>query len=190
MSDLPQIKASLRKRLKKSASISQKERFELSHALVTRLHQLIANRFPELTKIATFAGLANEPDLLSLTTTLPSKYQFYYPKVTGDHSMDFFQVRDTKCLRKGAFGILEPTTSCPVIPPEEIELILCPGEAFSRLGHRLGKGGGFYDRYFPQTKSVRIGICFENRLIENLPREAHDTQMNFVVTQNEVFEVH
>ena len=85
-------------------------------------------------------------------------------------------------LAKGAYGILEPGADCPRVEPEEIDLILVPGTAFDVRGHRIGQGGGYYDRYLNRTRAVRVGVCHDFALLSAVPSEAHDARMDIVVT--------
>jgi 5-formyltetrahydrofolate cyclo-ligase len=60
-----------------------------------------------------------------------------------------------------------------------------PGLAFTRKGLRLGRGGGYYDRYLaalPPT-TLKIGVCFALQLVDAMPTEPHDQRMNAVVTE-------
>ena len=72
--------------------------------------------------------------------------------------------------------------------PETIDLILVPGLAFSKDRHRLGRGGGFFDRLLagPAAKAFKIGICFSFQLLDTTPTEAHDIVMDAIVTDREI----
>jgi 5-formyltetrahydrofolate cyclo-ligase len=67
------------------------------------------------------------------------------------------------------------------VPPD---LVLVPGLAFTRDGHRLGRGGGFYDRLLAgrANEAVQIGVCFSVQLVESIPVEAHDIVLDLVVS--------
>lgn len=86
-------------------------------------------------------------------------------------------------LASGAFGIMEPTG--PLFAPEDypdIQLALIPGMAFDRVGHRLGRGRGYYDRLLPKlTATMLQGICFPFQLVEQVPTDAHDIAVREVV---------
>ena len=71
---------------------------------------------------------------------------------------------------------------CPRVEPAEIDLILVPGTAFDVRGHRIGQGGGYYDRYLNRTRAVRVGVCHDFALLSAVPSEAHDARMDIVVT--------
>ena len=81
------------------------------------------------------------------------------------------------------FGILEPDDGCPVIPKEEIDLILVPALCYDAGGYRLGRGGGFYDRYLAGYTGCTAGLCREQLMVERLPREEWDIPVKLVLTQ-------
>jgi 5-formyltetrahydrofolate cyclo-ligase len=72
--------------------------------------------------------------------------------------------------------------------PEAIDLILVPGLAFSKDRHRLGRGGGFFDRLLAgrAAGAFKLGICFSFQLVDAIPTEEHDIVMNAVVTEERV----
>ena len=71
--------------------------------------------------------------------------------------------------------------------PETIDLVLVPGLAFSRDRHRLGRGGGFFDRLLGgrAAKAFKLGICFSFQIADQMPNEPHDVVMDAVVTESE-----
>ena len=83
---------------------------------------------------------------------------------------------------KGKFGIREPAPECAEIPLGRFDLVLIPGVAFDRHGHRLGRGRGFYDRLLKEISGIKCGIGYNHQLLENIPTEPHDAVMDFVVT--------
>ena len=85
-------------------------------------------------------------------------------------------------LIRHRYGMLEPGEDCPVVPREEIDLILVPGLCFDRLGYRLGQGGGYYDRYLAGYRGTTVGLCRREVLQEHVPREAHDSRVELLVT--------
>jgi 5-formyltetrahydrofolate cyclo-ligase len=90
-------------------------------------------------------------------------------------------------LQPGAYGILEPPASSPVLQAHQVDLILVPCVACDRLGYRLGYGGGFYDRLFtdPTWQAVpTIGITFDFAIWEHLPIESWDKPLQAVMTES------
>jgi 5-formyltetrahydrofolate cyclo-ligase len=70
--------------------------------------------------------------------------------------------------------------------PETIDLVLVPGLAFSEDRHRLGRGGGFFDRLLAgrAAKAFKLGLCFSFQVLEKVPVEGHDILMDAVVTDS------
>ncbi len=86
-------------------------------------------------------------------------------------------------LVPGPLGIMEPAADAPRPDLGTLDAVLVPGVAFDELGTRLGFGGGFYDRLLPLLAgAVRIGVAYDEQLVEPLPREPHDALMDVVVT--------
>ena len=101
--------------------------------------------------------------------------------------MDARAVSDLSALRSGAFGIPEPGAELPCVPPEEIGLALVPGTAFDRSGFRLGRGGGYYDRFLPLVRGSRTGLCYGAFLLTVLPRTALDVPVDSIITEEGEF---
>ncbi|OIP41473.1 5-formyltetrahydrofolate cyclo-ligase [Candidatus Desantisbacteria bacterium CG2_30_40_21] len=96
-------------------------------------------------------------------------------------------------LEKGAYGILEPTKIYQrLVPLDEVEMIIVPGVVFDLHGHRIGYGGGYYDRMLESigqnkgTKACLIGVCFECQLVDTIPIEKHDMPVSRIITEERV----
>src|ERR1700730_7209764 len=85
--------------------------------------------------------------------------------------------------------------SCTILPQSPkseinlsgpVDLILVPGLAFSKDRHRLGRGGGYFDRLMagPAASAFKLGICFSFQLLDSVPLETHDVIMDTVVTDD------
>ena len=102
------------------------------------------------------------------------------PKVYGDEML-FLWLDDLKQVAPGAYGIPEPIADEPVAM-DETALVLMPGLAFDPEGHRLGYGGGFYDRYLAdQPNHPLVALCYSFQLLDHLETEAHDVPVDLVV---------
>lgn len=75
------------------------------------------------------------------------------------------------------------------VTPEELDLVLVPGVAFSPQGDRLGNGAGYYDRLLPRTRAdcCHVGIAFECQVFQKVPTDPHDRPMHYVVTEHKVY---
>ena len=91
---------------------------------------------------------------------------------------------DPAKLRPGYRGILEPSDDAERVSPSEVDLAIVPGMAFDPHGHRLGRGGGFYDRLIPQLHCPLVGICFSCQLVPSIPLEPFDLPVNLVISDN------
>lgn len=100
------------------------------------------------------------------------------------------RLRDISDLRTGEYGILEPSVQEPCAPAS-IDFILLPGRAFDKAGNRLGRGGGFYDRFLSHDalRAARCGICFSCQLLDSVPHVATDMPVGIVVTEAETVRV-
>ncbi len=87
----------------------------------------------------------------------------------------------------GKLGIREPANSSETISPERIDMVVVPGAAFDRSGARLGVGGGYYDRFLALTAAIRIGICADEYIMEEIPMEEHDQHVDYVVTEKRCY---
>ena len=83
-------------------------------------------------------------------------------------------------------AIKVPRKNAPECRPQ---ILLIPGVAFTRKGLRLGRGKGFYDRYLATFKGVKIGVCFKEQVLKDIPKDSHDQQMDYVITDEEIIEV-
>lgn len=92
---------------------------------------------------------------------------------------------DPTQLRRGRFGILEPSGTPSIIHPQEIGCIVVPGVAFDTRGGRLGFGQGYYDRFLGQlpTTTYRCGLAFGIQVVPCVPQASHDICMHGIVTE-------
>lgn len=89
----------------------------------------------------------------------------------------------------GRHGIREPGANAGRVELGEIDLVLVPGVAFDGGCHRLGRGGGFYDRFLAQAglgRAWMLGVGFGVQLVERVPRSSHDRQVDGVVTDRAI----
>lgn len=102
------------------------------------------------------------------------------PKVVGDE-MVFIYLSDLTQVEKGYAGIPEPVADEPVAH-DETALVLMPGLAFDREGHRIGYGGGFYDKFLQrEPMHPTLALCYEFQMLEHLETEEHDIPVDCVL---------
>lgn len=102
------------------------------------------------------------------------------PKVYGEE-MRFLWMEDLSLVEKGYAGIPEPIADGP-IAQDETALVLMPGLAFDPQGHRLGYGGGFYDKFLASEPGhPTIALCYEFQMLPSLDTEEHDIPVDWVL---------
>lgn len=125
--------------------------------------------------VAIYAPKSSEVDTSAIATALGDRA--VYPRV-GDGLVLAFAPGP---LAPGQFGLREPTGEA--IALADIAAFVVPGVAFDRDGGRLGWGRGYYDATLAQTHARTIGLAFECQLVEHVARDAHDINLEFVVTE-------
>jgi 5-formyltetrahydrofolate cyclo-ligase len=138
-----------------------------------------------------FAPVPGEPNLRPLAVEILRAGRLCLPRVDWmEKRMVAAAVRDLDrdlILRRN--NIREPLPDCPEVPPAEIDLVLVPGLGFDRSGRRLGRGGGFYDRFLsePTLRATRCGVLFDTQLVEAIPAESHDVMVEYLATPSQLW---
>ena len=102
------------------------------------------------------------------------------PKVYGDE-MKFIYLPDLTQVAKGYSGIPEPIADDPV-GDDPTALVLMPGLAFDKEGHRIGYGGGFYDKFLAlEPNHPTVALCYAFQLLRELPVEDFDVPVDLVL---------
>ena len=129
--------------------------------------------------VAAFLPIPGEPQIGPLL----EKMAFCFPRVRGE-KCDLVLLTDghSHDWRLDAPEI----DALPAIDFATVDLILVPGLAFTADGHRLGRGGGYYDRLLAScpARTRRIGICFATQIVAALPTEPHDQCVERVITES------
>lgn len=102
------------------------------------------------------------------------------------------ELRDYAELERGAFDVLEPRSECRrIVSSIEADLVSVPGVAFDLHGHRLGYGGGYYDRLLKEILSQGcgasfIGLAYDFQVLDNIPHSSNDVAVHKIVTEKRV----
>ena len=109
------------------------------------------------------------------------KTQLYQNAGTIYGYLSYNQEVQTLPILAKALGIPEPIADSPVAEDPHA-LVLMPGLAFDREGHRIGYGGGFYDRFLAkEPEHPTVALCYEFQMVENLPVESFDVPVDLVL---------
>ena len=115
-----------------------------------------------------------------LEQALKDGKQVAVPKVYGEE-MKFLYLDDLTKVSKGYAGIPEPIADEPVAD-DETALVLMPGLAFDPAGHRIGYGGGFYDKFLAaEPNHPTLALCYEFQMLTRLDTEEHDIPVDTVL---------
>jgi 5-formyltetrahydrofolate cyclo-ligase len=134
--------------------------------------------------LASYLALRDELDLDELHQRWWSLGRvLWLPRVSGPGELTWHPLTDLAHTRIGSYGIREPDpVQVPAAPLPADATVLVPGVAFTRDGHRLGQGQGFYDRVLADHRGHTLGIAFRCQMVPTLPTEAHDQRVAQVIT--------
>lgn len=142
--------------------------------------------------ICLYASLSEEVATWSLMEACLARGQrLLLPRVEAD-TLVLHEILNPKkdLTRKGSYQIKEPGDHCPVVAPREVDAFLVPGVAFSIYGHRLGFGGGYYDRLLPQRRQdcFIAGLAYECQVFRGLPfNPEHDFLIETIFTEENTY---
>ncbi|MCJ8519586.1 5-formyltetrahydrofolate cyclo-ligase [Pseudorhizobium tarimense] len=186
MAEISALKAELRAgRLAARDAMSAVERIEKSLQLAD--HGLAAIELSPGTVVSGFLPIRSEVDLRPLMAGLRGRgARICVPVILDKERIEFRELLpDTKLIDCG-FGTSAPGLEARVLYPD---IMLVPLAAFDRSGHRIGYGGGYYDRAIArlhdQGRDPRlIGIAFDRQEVASVPAEPHDIRLQAVLTES------
>jgi len=143
--------------------------------------------------IFTYVSFRSEVATLDLIDKFLSQGKTVTVPITRvkEKRLDAIRIFDRdKDLVPGYCGIPEPKAErCEthLVSPEMVETILLPGSVFDRRGGRFGYGGGYYDRFLESVpQAVRIGLAFDQQIVDLAPLQPHDELLDFVITETAI----
>ena len=137
-----------------------------------------------------YVSVRGEPDTRALIReALEAGRLVAVPRCLEGGAMEARRIRSLDELQPAAYGLREPTEDAPLIGPERFDLAVIPCLAADRRGMRLGHGAGYYDRYLPRTRAFRLCLCRGSALLDALPADAYDAQMDAVITEGETLRI-
>ncbi len=144
-----------------------------------------ALELPAGTVVGAYHALPDEADPAALLERLAGLgCHIAFPRVAGKGlPLDYHRLPDGAVLAPGTYGIHEPLESWPRAVPA---CLLVPLLAFDARGHRLGYGGGFYDRTLALLNVPAIGIAYAGQEISSIPSQPHDRTLDMVLTEQGV----
>ncbi|HEV2621043.1 MAG TPA: 5-formyltetrahydrofolate cyclo-ligase [Frateuria sp.] len=123
--------------------------------------------------------------------------RFLLPMLGEDRQLRFAPWAAGEAVQPNRFGIPEPAAPHEWFAPFQLDLVLVPLLGFDRHGHRLGYGGGWYDRSFAflaeqarPTEPLLVGIAYDFQELPAIKPETWDVPLDFVATDRELIDCH
>lgn len=176
----------LRKELKKKRGQVPKERRAIwDQAIAANLFELPL--YKEARKVMIYLSFGWEVATWHIVENLQEQGKEVYVPVVQSKPRALIPRLYTgrESLSPKVFGILEPGPEAPEARPEDLDLIIVPGLAFSNKGFRIGYGGGYYDRFLATTQGAAIGLVY-SLFIQDVPFDPWDYAVDFVITEDGV----
>ena len=122
---------------------------------------------------------------------------FLLPMLGEDNQLRFAPWAAGEPVQPNRFGIPEPVAPREWFAPFQLDLVLVPLLGFDRHGHRLGYGGGWYDRSFAflgdqvrPTEPLLVGVAYDFQELPVIKPEAWDVPLDFIATDRELIDCH
>ena len=152
------------------------ERQMYSQQILEQLEQMTC--FRDAKTVLLYYPIQNEVDVLPLVKKYKHEKTFLFP-ATHRRSMTVHLYAGNEHMHRGKFGIPEPTTPAY---DGEIDLVIVPAVAFDAKGRRLGRGGGYYDRFIKKlTHTVLVGVGYDFQLVDEVPAARHDQRVHRII---------
>lgn len=185
MTDRNRLRHEIKRR---RAALTTAQRERAARQVAVRL--TATSWFRRAKHVAGYLAVSGELDALPvLTAARAAGKQLYLPALATHGGLWFHPWHPNTPMRSNRFGIAEPlATPRRRKDPHALDIVLTPLVAFDRLGHRLGMGGGFYDRTFayqlcvPVRRPILIGLAYDFQEVESLATETWDVPLAAVVT--------
>lgn len=138
--------------------------------------------------VCSYIGIGREvPTLDILRDCVTRKVAISAPVIVGPGRMVAKEIKKLDALPADPFGIPSPPEEAATV--HSAEVVLVPGLAFSEDGKRLGRGGGYYDRFLSSFRHThRVALAYEAQLVPDLPIENHDQRVDIIVTESRVID--
>ncbi len=175
------LRRQVRERLKE---IAPEEWRRIGDAVCQRLLRSPEYRAAE--GVFCFVGFGAEVDTRPFLRRVPADgKRLYVPRCRPGGEMDAVEIgAEGDLSERGPFGIPEPPVSCPAAKIEEIDLAVVPCLAADAQGGRLGRGGGYYDRFLARFGGMTVLLCPDEAVLPAVPREEWDQKCARLITQS------
>ena len=135
--------------------------------------------------ICLYNHLPSEIETYSIFKQFVEVSNIFMPVVIGS-DMEFVKVDENTEFTIGPFNIKEPIGERFKSSDLDIDLCITPMLGADRKMNRLGKGKGYYDKFFAQVNCFKVGLCYDFALVDSIDCEDHDIKMDIIVTDREI----
>ena len=164
-------------------------RYKAASSRAIAAHLLAMPEYQAAGTVFCFVGTAREIDTRPiLADALAAGKGLCVPLCTAPGVMELRQVTALEELSPGAYGILEPPAGAPAVGVDEVDFAVLPCVTCDHFGRRLGKGGGYYDRFLAHYRGGSVLLCREKLIREEIPVEPHDYPVPWVLTERGLYE--
>ena len=168
-------------------ALSDRRRGEGAAAVAAAAHLTAMSEYAGARWVALYAPLPGELGTHSLFAALRDGGRTaLFPKPNpGSGLLEFLPAARWEDLTPGRYGVPEPPAGAPV-PLGAGDLVVVPGLAFDAAGHRLGRGGGWFDRTFSRTgqcSPLLVGYAYEGQIVDLVPSGSTDRGVDWIVTE-------
>ncbi|MBQ8338025.1 MAG: 5-formyltetrahydrofolate cyclo-ligase [Oscillospiraceae bacterium] len=182
-------KNELRKRLKElRKGLDPRDKAKMDMSIAQNLFSL--KGFTSAQKFLCYISEKTEVDTEDVINRLLEQNKVVAaPKLCdSEGNMNFHIITSLSQTQKSSFGVREPNAdACNKLDDFSNSVCILPALAFDKSGFRLGYGKGCYDRFLSSYNGLKIGVCYENCIFDNLPKDKFDITADIVVTENEIF---
>lgn len=153
------------------------------------VHLLAMPEYRAAGTVFCFAGFGREVDTRPiLEDALGSGKTLCVPLCACPGRIALRRITGLDQLTPGAFGIPEPPADSAPVETDEVDFAVLPCVTCDRAGRRLGRGGGYYDRFLARYRGGAVLLCREKLLREEIPVEPHDYPVPWVLTERGLYE--
>ena len=177
-------KRSARQIFKKMRSeIDDEERKILDGALLSRV--IDCETFNSADTVLCYYPVKGEPNVLpiaELALKLGKEVAFPISHI-AERKLTFHLIDSVSDLKKGTYGIPEPSENAPLLHDLKKAICIVPALAFDKKGKRLGYGGGYYDRFLSKFSGASLGLAYDRFFVDELPADEYDATVDIIITE-------
>jgi len=184
----------LRKRLlNKRNLLSKRTILEKSNRIVDKLIKF--DKYQQSEKIMLYIATKSEVQTQRIIESAQKDNKNIYIPLIIQEQQDLIPslvIDFEKEIALGNLGIVQPKEEFHrLFPPNILDLVIIPGVAFTQQGHRLGRGGGYYDRFLKKLsgQAYSVALAFEMQIIKEIPLEESDMPVDCIITEKRIIQL-